>query len=114
MKLTKVAPLTWKNEAGQTYDMQDLLEMGYHFINGEPVMPIPIPVALSFAENDAKQVRFRCLIDEDDELDRGGILFNHFLICGDCGGAWDLNYDSDEVIILEVFEDWVDLTELIY
>lgn len=27
----------WEDEAGNRYDAQELLEQGYHFVNGEPV-----------------------------------------------------------------------------
>ena len=27
----------WEDEAGNRYDTQELLEQGYHFVNGEPV-----------------------------------------------------------------------------
>ena len=29
----------WEDENGDLYEMQELLEMGYHFVNDEPVMP---------------------------------------------------------------------------
>ena len=29
----------WEDENGNRYDTQELLEQGYHFVNGEPVMP---------------------------------------------------------------------------
>ena len=29
----------WVDENGEQYETQDLLEMGYHFVNGEPVLP---------------------------------------------------------------------------
>lgn len=41
MKLTKkfffLPANGWEDENGNLYDKQELLEMGYHFINGEPV-----------------------------------------------------------------------------
>lgn len=33
-------PFVWEDEDGVTYDEEGLLELGYHFINGEPVKPI--------------------------------------------------------------------------
>jgi hypothetical protein len=34
--------LVWVDENGATYDVDELLELGYHFINGEPVLgPAP-------------------------------------------------------------------------
>jgi len=27
----------WEDENGKQYDVQELLEKGYHFVNGEPV-----------------------------------------------------------------------------
>lgn len=32
-------PCVWVDENGNCYDVDELLEMGYHFVNGEPVMP---------------------------------------------------------------------------
>lgn len=29
----------WEDEDGNRYDTQELLERGYHFVNGEPMMP---------------------------------------------------------------------------
>lgn len=29
----------WEDEDGNRYDEQELLEKGYHFVNGEPIMP---------------------------------------------------------------------------
>lgn len=29
----------WADESGATYDVEGLLELGYHFVNGEPVRP---------------------------------------------------------------------------
>lgn len=113
MKLTKVAPLVWQDETGCAHDMQELLELGYHFIDGEPVMPIPIPVVLASAEDGAKQVRFRCETDEDEVADHGGILVGSLLICGDCGGVWDLEDGDADVVVLEVYEDWVDISDVI-
>lgn len=31
-------PFCWEDENGKLYDVQELLEQGYHFINGEPVL----------------------------------------------------------------------------
>ena len=31
------SPFVWEDEDGNRYDEQELLERGYHFINGEPV-----------------------------------------------------------------------------
>lgn len=28
----------WEDEKGNRYDVQELLEKGYHFVNGEPVL----------------------------------------------------------------------------
>lgn len=33
------SPFVWEDEDGNRYDEQELLEMGYHFINGKPMMP---------------------------------------------------------------------------
>ena len=30
-------PFIWEDEEGNRYDEQELLECGYHFINGEPI-----------------------------------------------------------------------------
>lgn len=30
-------PFVWEDEDGNRYDEQELLELGYHFINGEPL-----------------------------------------------------------------------------
>ena len=37
--MTKIMVEMWKDEDGRLYDTQELLEMGYHFVNGEPMMP---------------------------------------------------------------------------
>lgn len=29
----------WEDEDGKRYDVQELLEKGYYFVNGEPVLP---------------------------------------------------------------------------
>ena len=108
---TKIAPLMWKDEDDHTYTVQELLELGYHFIDGEPFLPLSSAIVLSAAEDGAKQVRFRCVTDEDVVPDHDGILVGHYLICGDCGGVWDLNYDFDEVTIFEIYEDWADISE---
>lgn len=34
----------WVDENGKQYEMQELLEMGYHFVNGEPVAPLAIEI----------------------------------------------------------------------
>lgn len=33
------SPFVWEDEDGGRYDEQELLEKGYHFVNGEPMMP---------------------------------------------------------------------------
>ncbi len=33
-------PYAWEDENGNRYDVQELLDMGYHFVNGEPVHPL--------------------------------------------------------------------------
>ena len=111
--LTKIAPLIWRDEDGHVYTMQELLELGYHFVDGEPYLPLSSAAILSTAEDGAKQVRFRCVTDEDEVEDRIGILVSHYLVCGDCGGVWDLTYDSDEVIIFEIYEDWTDISTIL-
>ena len=35
----------WEGDDGATYDVEGLLELGYHFINGEPIHPL-----IAFAE----------------------------------------------------------------
>jgi hypothetical protein len=30
----------WEDENGNRYDMAELLVKGYHFVNGEPVLPL--------------------------------------------------------------------------
>ena len=35
------SPFVWEDEDGNRYDEQELLEQGYHFVNGEPVKNIP-------------------------------------------------------------------------
>ena len=32
------SPFVWEDENGNRYDEQELLEQGYHFINGKPVL----------------------------------------------------------------------------
>lgn len=32
------SPFVWEDENGNRYDEQELLERGYHFINGKPVL----------------------------------------------------------------------------
>lgn len=32
------SPFVWEDENGNRYDEQELLERGYHFVNGEPVL----------------------------------------------------------------------------
>lgn len=41
----------WEDENGNCYDVQELLEAGYHFVNGEPVFnPILAPTMKIVAE----------------------------------------------------------------
>lgn len=54
-----------------------------------------------------EQVRFRCCIEKDEEY--GGILVdNKYVICGCCGGVFEL--DDGEVEILEKLR-WVPISE---
>ena len=49
-----------------------------------------------------KQIKFR-----DVEAVFGGILTDdNTIICGCCGGT----FDKDEVEILEIYDEWVDLS----
>ena len=34
------SPFIWEDEDCNEYDESDLLKMGYHFVNGEPIKPI--------------------------------------------------------------------------
>ena len=34
------SPFVWEDENGNRYDVQALLDMGYHFVNGEPIHPL--------------------------------------------------------------------------
>lgn len=34
-------PFSWEDENGNLFDQQELLEKGYHFVNDEPVEPLP-------------------------------------------------------------------------
>lgn len=43
--MTKIMVEMWKDEDGRLYDTQELLEMGYHFVNDEPMMPPPAMLA---------------------------------------------------------------------
>lgn len=53
---------------------------------------------------EAKQVGF---IPEDEELHYGIMVNNEFIICGCCGGVFEIN----EVELVEVFETWVDISD---
>ena len=33
-------PYVWEDEDGNRYDVAELLEKGYHFVNGEPMLPL--------------------------------------------------------------------------
>lgn len=33
------SPFVWEDEDSNRYDVQELLERGYHFVNGEPIKP---------------------------------------------------------------------------
>ena len=44
-------PFVWEDENGNRYDVQELLEQGYHFVNGEPVFdPALAPTMQTVAE----------------------------------------------------------------
>ena len=51
-----------------------------------------------------KQIKF---IDDDNVI-RGGIIDTdtNTIICGCCGGTFEL----DEIEIIDIYDDWVDLT----
>lgn len=38
-KLIKVSPLLWQDENGHIYSVQELFELGFQFVNGNPVLP---------------------------------------------------------------------------
>lgn len=63
---------------------------------------------------ETKQVKFHIVGEEGFY---GGILINNrYLICGCCGGVYDLEQDEefeDEVVIDEYFDFWVPLSEYI-
>lgn len=57
-----------------------------------------------------QQVKFHL---EGEEGFLGGILIdNRYLICGCCGGVYDLT--EDIVMIDEYYDDWSDISDYIY
>ena len=57
----------------------------------------------------AKQIRF---YDTDNEVEHGGILLdNGDVICGCCGGLIEADEFKDECVLLEEYEDWINLDE---
>ena len=52
------------------------------------------------------QVKFH-LAGEEEESIRGGIAYQHFIICGCCGGAIDV----DDIDWMEVYDSWMDISE---
>lgn len=59
---------------------------------------------------EAKQVKFYLLIEDEPEMMGGILIDNRFLICGCCGGMWDLEYDPYEVCIVKVYDEWMNLS----
>lgn len=59
-------------------------------------------------DNLATQVRF---LDKEDGVIHAGILYDDKIICGCCGGVFDA--DSERIVILDKYGDWIDLTETI-
>lgn len=62
---------------------------------------------------EAKQVKFYETEYEEPEMFYGILLDDHYLICSCCGSVWDLEYDPDEICIVEIYEDWEDFSEAI-
>lgn len=62
---------------------------------------------------EVKQVKFYETEYEEPEMLYGILLDNRYLICSCCGGVWDLEYDPDEICIVEIYEDWEDFSEAI-
>lgn len=62
---------------------------------------------------EVKQVKFYETEYEEPEMLYGILLDNRYLICSCCGSVWDLEYDPDEICIVEIYEDWEDFSEAI-
>ena len=45
-------PFVWEDENGNRYDVAELLEEGYHFVNGEPVYSLDHAVVKGMDKND--------------------------------------------------------------
>lgn len=62
---------------------------------------------------ETKQVKFYETEYEEPEMLYGILLDNRYLVCSCCGSVWDLEYDPDEICIVEIYEDWEDFSEVI-
>lgn len=62
---------------------------------------------------EVKQVKFYETEYEEPEMLYGILLDDRYLICSCCGSIWDLEYDPDEICIVEIYEDWEDFSEAI-
>lgn len=62
---------------------------------------------------ETKQVKFYETEYEEPEMLYGILLDNRYLVCSCCGSVWDLEYDPDEICIVEIYEDWEDFSEAI-
>lgn len=51
-----------------------------------------------------QQVKFK---DEEHNLELGGIAYNDFVICGECGDVLPLC----QVEIIEVYDDWISVSD---
>lgn len=60
---------------------------------------------------EAKQVKF----EDADGVTYGGILVNtgneSFVICGCCGGIWPMDEEGEEFKLIQVYEDWMNISE---
>ena len=57
----------------------------------------------------AKQIRF---YDTENEVEHGGILLdNGDVICGCCGGLIEADEFESDCVLLEKYEDWINLDE---
>jgi len=57
------------------------------------------------------QVKFRT--EGEDDIFGGILLDDRYLICGCCGGVWDLKEKGNSIIIERVYYYWVDLSDTI-
>lgn len=62
---------------------------------------------------ETKQVKFYETEYEEPEMLYGILLDNRYLVCSCCGSVWDLEYDPDEICIVEIYEGWEDFSEAI-